>query len=220
MRSRVLFSLALGLLAADSAVAGLCKPPQSSSSTEIISTTEAVSTTTSEAVVSSSSTESSSSVAPTATTNFRVVAGDGPLDGSVLTANPDTDTILLFNPTSSTYSSVTLTIEPDTGRLLQANGNYICAAYRTTSTDPGFLVSCSIERIPNTPYVLCGQPTDGSPLVCTAPAGDCSTSPCTRNGGTWNQFYTKPNSIGYFTYFGSGSYDASYTAVDFDVQVV
>lgn len=30
MRSRVVFSLALGLLAADSAVAGLCKPPQSS----------------------------------------------------------------------------------------------------------------------------------------------------------------------------------------------
>ncbi|RTE81864.1 hypothetical protein BHE90_003589 [Fusarium euwallaceae] len=163
MRSNVLF-LAIGLLIADSALAGPCKPRSSTSDTSIVSTTqpttaaetstetsietgtttaiasdttttsEAETTTSAEITTTAAQTESTTTTA-VATPTFTIVGGGGSVQGQPLKGVDQDGSIFLFNPQSGGSVARTFILNPDTGRLRDKNtGIHVCAYYGSTNT--------------------------------------------------------------------------------------
>ncbi|KAH8672384.1 hypothetical protein BGZ61DRAFT_482719 [Ilyonectria robusta] len=188
MRSNMLLSLALGLLAADSVLGGLCKL-QTSSSTLVFtkpgfpapdpptptigptttSTTSIASTTTSETAVSSSSAVRPPPVDPgfTPFANFMIVAGggpDSPTAGSVLQSNGQNTRSVMFHPVEAGLVPITLTIEAGTGHLIQSNGMYLCARYSFRPNYPSMLINCATEGVWTT-YRILSLPVSRRPIA-------------------------------------------------------
>ncbi|KAH8654883.1 hypothetical protein BGZ61DRAFT_467265 [Ilyonectria robusta] len=203
MRSSILFSLAIGLLAVEQAVAGPCSHSARPSSTVATSSTpsttptepvgsstsaEASSTTSAESVESSTSTEVSSSTTSAESVGSSTSTEVSSSTSSIPASNP-TFTILaggsplqdgggrngiyIFNPTRSDISTHTASIDPDTGHVIFSSGWHWVAQYTMVPNYPALLLNGADGDNTNYPAITC---TVGTDLIisCSAPAGGCN----------------------------------------------
>ncbi|KAK7409435.1 hypothetical protein QQX98_008396 [Neonectria punicea] len=211
MRFTILFSLGLGLLAADSAVAGPCRPSvtASSSSTAVESTSvdqttsattaESSFTTTSVASVESptkeatSSTETTStSSAPVSAPTFTVLAGT-----SALKDGGQHNGIYIYDSARTDITAHTASIDPSTGRMVFSSGFFWKAQYTRDPTSPALVLNGdnSSGYGSDFPALTCTV-GDDLKITCSAPAGECDFDDnCAATSGTWNTFCSQYDSV-------------------------
>ncbi|KAF5609456.1 uncharacterized protein FSUBG_3930 [Fusarium subglutinans] len=196
MRVALLWSL----LAADAAVASVCKPRQTSgSSTAVIETATTASvelstsvatstvedvTTTEAATTVETSTATAASTLTVAETTTSDVAG--PLETFALAAKvegtvsdelsgADRDGSAVFWPTPRFIASgpVIISIDSTTGYLQTSGGFYLCVAYGD-GTSPNGVKLCSAESLENPAFgALTCEQTEDRKVACEAQAGQC-----------------------------------------------
>ncbi|KPM37955.1 hypothetical protein AK830_g8592 [Neonectria ditissima] len=238
MRFTLLLSVGVGLLAADSAVAGPCHPSVtvSSSSTAVESSSVAETTSstvtessftssTSVASVESSTEEPTSSIETTSSTSsipvsnptFTILAGDFELkDGA------QNNGIYIFDSERTDISVHSASIDPDNGRMVFSSGLYWVAQYITVSSVPATLLSDNHGGGygSNFPPLTC-EVADDLKITCSAPAGECDEDDnCGPTSGTWDQFcYRYEDVFGKVLYIFS-SCPSGWTPVTLYAQVV
>ncbi|KAF4483437.1 hypothetical protein FAGAP_11808 [Fusarium agapanthi] len=201
------FALLWSLLAADAAVASVCKPRQSSGSStaEIETTTTAtVELSTSVTTTVETSTETAASTLTVAETTTSDVAG--PLETFVLAAKvegtvseelsgADRDGSAVFWPTPRFITSgpLIISIDSTTSYLQTSGGFYLCAAYGD-GTSPNGVKLCSAESLENPAFgALTCEQTEDRKIACEAQAGQCisdgENNIYSELPGTYDQFY-------------------------------
>ncbi|KAF5259022.1 hypothetical protein FOXYS1_10381 [Fusarium oxysporum] len=207
------FALLWSLLAADAAVASVCKPRQSSGSstaaTAEIETTTATSvelstsiaTSTVEDVTITETTASTLTVAETTTSDIA-----GPLETFILAAKvegavseelsgADRDGSPVVWPTPRFIASgpLIISIDSTTSYLQTSGGFYLCVAYGDGTTPNGVKL-CSAESLNNPAFgALTCEQTEDRKIACEAQAGQCisdgENNVCSQLPGTYDQFY-------------------------------
>ncbi|KAF4449736.1 hypothetical protein F53441_7031 [Fusarium austroafricanum] len=90
--------------------------------------------------------------------------------------------------------ALSLSIEPTTNYLREANGFYLCVEYGD-GTSPNGVKLCALDSLNSPSFgVLTCEIATGPKIACSAPAGQCigddaETKICSRLLGTFDQFY-------------------------------
>ncbi|KAG5802890.1 hypothetical protein H9Q74_012057 [Fusarium xylarioides] len=194
------FVLLWSLLAADAAVASVCKPRQSSDSstaeteattTAIIESSTSIATSTVEDVITTevaTTVETSTETAASTLTIAETTTSDisGPLETFVLAAKvegtvseelsgADRDGSAVVWPTPRFIASgpLIISIESTTSYLQTSGGFYLCVAYGD-GTSPNGVKLCSTDSLENPAFgALTCEQTEDRKVACEAQAGQC-----------------------------------------------
>ncbi|EWZ90660.1 hypothetical protein BFJ63_vAg8613 [Fusarium oxysporum f. sp. narcissi] len=207
------FALLWSLLAADAAVASVCKPRQSSGSSTAATAEIETTTTTSVELSTSIATSTVEDVAITETTASTLTVAEtttsdiaGPLETFILAAKvegtvseelsgADRDGSPVVWPTPRFIASgpLIISIDSTTSYLQTSGGFYLCVAYGDGTTPNGVKL-CSAESLNNPAFgaLTCEQMEDRK-IACEAQAGQCisdgENNVCSQLPGTYDQFY-------------------------------